>query len=89
MNLIRNVGIFCGAKSGKHANYELATRQLAAHLVTQNIGVVYGGAKIGLMGHLADEILKRAGSIIGVIPQTLVDIEVAHNELSKLHIVNP
>ncbi|MBN2813854.1 MAG: TIGR00730 family Rossman fold protein [Bacteroidales bacterium] len=84
---IQNVTVFCGSATGTNPAYVNDCLQLAKILCDRGITLIYGGGNIGLMGVLADEMLKRKGNVIGVIPQKLVDIEVAHNNLTKLHIV--
>ncbi len=85
---IKNIGVFCGSSLGNEPLYCEATKELAKYLVDARITLVYGGANVGLMGLLADHILKNNGEVIGVIPKSLVDKEVAHPDLTKLHIVN-
>ena len=68
-------------------SYAQAARALARHLVSQGIGVVYGGGKVGLMGTLADAALEAGGEVVGVIPQSLVAKEVGHGGLSDLRVV--
>lgn len=63
------------------------TRALARELVMENIALVYGGGDIGLMGVIADEVIRLGGDVTGVIPQGLLDKEVAHGGLTRLHIV--
>jgi len=60
---------------------------LAQELVSRNFGLVYGGAKLGLMGILADSALAQGGQVIGVIPESLAQKEVAHEGLTELHVV--
>jgi uncharacterized protein (TIGR00730 family) len=84
---MRRICVFCGSSAGRLADYGLATRALAAELVRRNIGLVYGGAKVGLMGSLADSVLSLGGEAVGVIPEHLVGWEVGHNGLTKLHVV--
>jgi uncharacterized protein (TIGR00730 family) len=60
---------------------------LAACLVARRCGVVYGGAQVGLMGLIADRVLAQGGEVIGVIPQQLVDKEIAHRSLTQIHVV--
>ena len=76
-----------GSNPGRHPDYEAAARGLARLLVERGLGLVYGGAKIGLMGAVAQEVAARGGEVIGVIPQSLVDREVAATELADLRIV--
>lgn len=85
---MKNLCIFCGSAAGKSPKYmELGTK-IGELLVKNNVGLVYGGASIGLMGAIADSVLKNKGRVIGVIPQALVDYEVAHSGLTQLHVVD-
>lgn len=84
---IQNVTVFCGSATGTNPAFTDDCLQLAKILCERDITLVYGGGNVGLMGILADEMLKRQGKVIGVIPQKLVDIEVAHKHLTQLHIV--
>jgi len=85
---LRRVCVFCGSSSGNRGDYRTATTALAAELIRRGIGVVYGGACVGLMGLLADEVLARGGEVIGVIPGAMVDREIAHRGLTDLRIVD-
>jgi uncharacterized protein (TIGR00730 family) len=67
--------------------YLEATHDLARTLVARGIRVVYGGASVGLMGALADATLEAGGEVVGVMPQQLVDREIAHRGLTELHVV--
>jgi len=80
--------VFCGSSLGASTAFADAAAELARHLVAQNVALVYGGGNIGLMGVLADAALAAGGEVIGVIPQFLVDREVAHTGLSALHVVD-
>ena len=85
---MKKLCVFCGSASGKHPKYlELGTR-IGELLVKNNVGLVYGGASIGLMGAIADSVMKNGGTVIGVIPKSLVDYEVAHSGLSQLVVVD-
>ncbi len=79
--------VYCGSSSGGRPAYVTATVDLADALTDRGVELVYGGAAKGLMGILADRVLERGGQVHGVIPQQLVDKEVAHQGLSKLHVV--
>jgi uncharacterized protein (TIGR00730 family) len=79
--------VFCGADSGRAPAYADAARVVGKMLAQRGIALVYGGGSIGLMGVLADAVLDAGGQAIGVIPQTLVDREVAHSGLTELHVV--
>jgi uncharacterized protein (TIGR00730 family) len=84
--MIRNIAVFCASASGNNPTYKSAAEDLGRALATHNIGLIYGGAKVGLMQAVADAALTANGRVIGVIPQVLVDIEVAHRGLTELHI---
>lgn len=84
---MKRVCVFCGSNQGANPAYGLAAEQLGKLLAQQNIGLVYGGGKVGLMGTVADATLAAGGEVIGVIPQALADREIAHTGISKLHIV--
>jgi uncharacterized protein (TIGR00730 family) len=81
------VCVFCGSSAGARQCYVAAAASLATHLVANKISIVYGGSRVGLMGVLADTALKAGGDVIGVIPRSLVEKEVAHNGLSDLRVV--
>lgn len=79
---------FCGSNPGSNPDYLIAAKALGALLLEEKMGLVYGGASVGLMGALADIVLAGGGEVIGVIPQHLVSKEVAHRGLSDLRVVN-
>ncbi len=78
---------FAGSSDGAKGAYAVAARELGRHLAENDIGLVYGGAKVGLMGSVADAVLAAGGRVIGVIPQALVQKEIAHPGLTELRIV--
>ncbi|MCP4337722.1 MAG: TIGR00730 family Rossman fold protein [Desulfobulbaceae bacterium] len=84
---MKNICVYCGSSPGKRPEYIESARVLAHELVKNGIGLVYGGASVGIMGEIADTVLAGGGEVIGVIPQALVDKEVSHNGLTKLHVV--
>jgi uncharacterized protein (TIGR00730 family) len=86
MNEIKSICVYCGSSPGRRDDYATAARALAAALVERNIRLVYGGANVGIMGVLADTVLSLGGEAVGVIPEALVQKEVAHTGLTKLHI---
>ena len=86
--MIKTICVFCGSSTGVNTIYKARAKQLAEFFISHKIHMVYGGANIGLMGILADTMLHNNGQVIGVMPQHLVDNEVAHPTLTKLHIVN-
>lgn len=84
---MKRITIFCGSSAGKNGKYSEEAFLLGKILAKKNIGVVYGGAKIGLMGAVADGALSEKGEVIGVIPDFLQTKEVAHNELTEMIVV--
>ena|ERR1043165_1125797 len=84
---MKRLCVFCGSRTGKSPVYDEQTRQLGFALSKRGIGLVFGAGHIGLMGVLADAVREHGGETIGVIPQSLVDRELAHQALSDLRIV--
>ena len=84
---MRRVCVFCGASSGRIPAYADQARALGTAAAARGLGIVYGGGRVGLMGALADAGLAAGGEVVGVIPQELVDRELAHEGLSELHVV--
>ncbi len=80
--------VFCGSSRGLGEDYTQSARQFGERIAREGWGLVYGGASIGVMGAVADGVLAGGGEVIGVIPESLVNWEVAHDNLSKLHIVD-
>jgi len=80
--------VFCGSNAGARDDYANAARALAATFVRNDVSLVYGGGSVGLMGILADEVLRLGGRATGVIPRTLWAREVGHRALTELHIVD-
>lgn len=85
--MLERLCVFCGSRVGNDPLYLERTRTLGAALARRGVGLVYGAGHIGLMGVLADAVLEQGGEAIGVIPQALVDRELAHRGLTKLHVV--
>jgi uncharacterized protein (TIGR00730 family) len=83
----RRVCVFAGSSEGLRAEYRAAAEDLGRALAARGMGLVYGGASVGLMGALADASLAAGGEVIGVIPSALVAKEVAHHGLSELRVV--
>ena len=84
---VRRICVFCGSSPGARPEFGAAAEQLGHALAGAGIGLVYGGASVGLMGRLADSALAAGGEVIGVIPRALVDQEVAHHGLADLRVV--
>lgn len=87
-NRINKLAVFCGSNTGYSDEYRQSAENMADVLSSIGITLVYGGAKIGLMGVIANRMLKNGSKVIGVIPKSLVDIEIAHDGLTELHVVN-
>lgn len=84
---MQNICVFSGSSSGRISDYRDVATQLGTLLAERNIGLVYGGAAVGLMGAIADATIAAGGSVTGVIPRALVEREVAHTGLSDLRVV--
>jgi uncharacterized protein (TIGR00730 family) len=84
---MKNIAVFCGSASGNREIYRTKTHQLGKLFVQNDFSLVYGSGNVGLMGVLADSMLEEKGTVIGVIPQRLVDVEVAHKHITQTHIV--
>ncbi|PSB26897.1 TIGR00730 family Rossman fold protein [Stenomitos frigidus] len=85
---MKHICVFCGSNQGAKLSYKAAAQALGQALVKRGLGLVYGGGNVGLMGTIADSVLAVGGTAIGVIPQALVDKELAHKSLTQLHIVS-
>ncbi|GAA5632609.1 hypothetical protein Acal02_03261 [Acinetobacter calcoaceticus] len=81
------IALYCGSRTGNKPIYRDKAIKLAQHIATQGFGIVYGGASIGLMGQVADTVLEHSGEVVGVIPEFMLDYEIAHHRLTELHIV--
>lgn len=84
---MKSICVFCGANFNGDPNLKQAINLLADVMVSQNISLVFGGGKVGVMGLMADAVLERGGKAIGVIPTFLMDKEVGHTGLTEMHIV--
>jgi hypothetical protein len=86
--MIRNIAVFCASASGANSAYQISAEELGRALGTRNIGLIYGGSNVGLMQAVAEAALAANGKVIGVIPEVLVDLEVAHHGITELHITS-
>lgn len=84
---MKSVCVYCGSSAGTHGAYAEAAEYLGSALAERGLGLVYGGAGKGLMGRVADAALGAGGRVVGVIPRSLVDREIAHEGLDELHVV--
>jgi uncharacterized protein (TIGR00730 family) len=87
MRTIRRVCVYCGSNTGSRPAFAVAAAGLGRLLADQGIGVVYGGAAVGLMGIVADATLEAGGEVIGVMPDKLFDHEIGHDGLTELRVV--
>ncbi|MCX7143937.1 MAG: TIGR00730 family Rossman fold protein [Proteobacteria bacterium] len=86
MNKLTSLCVYCGSSSGRIDAYAAAARALAQAMVERGIRLVYGGASVGIMGAVADEVLRLGGEAVGVIPESLMRKELAHAGLTELHV---
>ena len=86
--MLKNVCVFCGSRPGSRPEYTEAARSMGEALARRGLTLIYGGAKVGLMGTVADAARTAGGAVIGIIPQSLVRKEVAHSGLDDLRIVD-
>lgn len=81
---MKHIGVFCGSSSGARPDYANAAVELANELVKRGVGLVYGGGRIGLMGRIAEAVIAGGGDVIGVIPEFLIEKELAHEGVTEL-----
>ncbi|MES2780810.1 MAG: TIGR00730 family Rossman fold protein [Bacteroidota bacterium] len=84
---MKRILVYCGSAKGNDPTYQTSAIKLAQLLVEHNLGLVYGGGNVGLMGIIADEVLRLGGEVIGVIPRRLMEKEVGHANLTEMFIV--
>lgn len=84
---MKRICVFCGSGLGKDPVYRMVAEKLGILLAQSGIEVVYGGGHVGLMGVLADAVLSHNGKVTGILPQHIVDMEIAHTGLSRLIVV--
>ena len=85
---MKSLCVYCGSNAGSNPAYANLARALGVRLAREGIALVYGGGNVGLMGIVADAVLAGGGEVIGVIPQQLVDWEVAHQGVTRLEVVD-
>ena len=83
----KTICVYCGSNIGRDAVYAEQARALGLALANHGLGLVYGGSRVGLMGVVADAVLEAGGRAVGVIPEALVQKELAHQHLTELHVV--
>jgi uncharacterized protein (TIGR00730 family) len=84
---MKRICVFCGSSSGFRAQYVEAARAMGRALAQHRFGLVYGGGNVGLMGEIADAVIEQGGNVIGVIPDALVERELAHGAVTELIVV--
>jgi uncharacterized protein (TIGR00730 family) len=84
---VKRLAVYCGSSMGANPRFAETARALGIEMAARDIGLVYGGGRLGLMGVVADAVLEGGGEVFGVIPQALVNLEVAHTGLTELHLV--
>lgn len=88
MATIKSLGVFCGSSPGSDPAYAAAARELGVLLAERGIRLIYGGGDVGLMGEIADATLQAGGQVEGIIPNFLMEKEVGHRGLTRLHLVD-
>ncbi|SFN98932.1 TIGR00730 family Rossman fold protein [Xenorhabdus japonica] len=84
---VKSIAVYCGSSLGVSEIYKESAIYFSKELVKRGITLVYGGASVGIMGTVADTVLKEGGKVIGVIPTLLEEREISHKNLSELHVV--
>jgi uncharacterized protein (TIGR00730 family) len=85
---MKNICVYCGSNPGRLEAYAEGARALAKALVARDLGLVYGGASVGIMGLVADSVLQLGGRVVGVIPEALKRKEIEHRGLTELHVTS-
>jgi len=84
---VKSVCVYCGSSPGNRPEYAEGARLLGRALAERGLALVYGGGKVGLMGTVADAVLEHGGTVVGIIPEALMQKEVGHRGLTELHVV--
>jgi len=87
MDTIKSICVFCGSSAGSREEYSAKARALRLLFVEKGITLVYGGSNVGLMHVIADTMMQAGGRVIGVMPHTLIEREVAHRGITEFHVV--
>ena len=85
---MKSICVYCGSNAGGDPAYAAQAKTLGTRLAAEKLALVYGGGNVGLMGIVADAVLANGGEVVGVIPQQLVDWEVAHKGVTRLEVVD-
>jgi len=81
---MRRICVFCGSSMGNKVEFKTAARNLGKYFIKNNIELIYGGANVGLMKIIADEVLKGGVKVVGIMPHLLIEKEVQHKEITEL-----
>lgn len=84
---VKTIAVYCGSSKGIDPIYMEEAKNLGKTLVENGLDLVYGGATVGCMGAVADAVMESGGNVIGVIPEKLKNVEIAHQHLTELHVV--
>lgn len=84
---MKRICVYCGARSGRGERYLRIAAEVGRAIVARGDAIVYGGGRVGMMGALADAALEAGGEVVGVIPSALANVEIAHQGLTELHVV--
>jgi uncharacterized protein (TIGR00730 family) len=87
MDSIKSICVFCGSSAGSREEYSAKARALGLLFVEKGITLVYGGSNVGIMHVIADTMMQAGGKVIGVMPHTLIEREVAHKAITEFHVV--
>jgi len=87
MDTIKSICVFCGSSAGSREEYSVKARALGLLFVEKGITLVYGGSNVGIMHVIADTMMQAGGRVIGVMPHTLIEREVAHRGITEFHVV--
>jgi hypothetical protein len=85
---MKRICVFCGSDRGVRPDYADAARRLGRALASRRLALVYGGGRVGLMGEIANSVLDAGGEVVGVIPRSLYEMEVAHTGITDLRVVD-
>lgn len=85
---MKRICVYCGSSPGKKPEYIESAQLLAKEMVKRNIGLVYGGASVGIMGEIADTVLENGGEVLGIMPRSLFEREISHVNLTELKVVD-
>ena len=84
---MKRICVYCGSSPGEGNDYITAAEDLADELVKRGLGLVYGGASVGVMGAIANAVMQRGGEVIGIIPDALMRKEIGNDHLTELRVV--